>query len=71
MSIQQKNIGINELEDNGYTGSFPKRGYSLRGNDETLAIYRKRGSSLLKALLSATNAFNDERHLRVVVYNIH
>jgi hypothetical protein len=71
MNIKQKNIKRDELVDNGYKGTFPKRGYSLRDQVETLAIYRKRGTSWIKACKSAGKAFSIERHLRVIVYNIH
>lgn len=71
MNIKQKNIKTDELRANGYTGAMPKRGYSIRTADESLFVYRKRGTSWLEACKSACNAFSTDRHLRVVVYNVH
>jgi hypothetical protein len=65
-----KNIKVNELAANGYTGKLPNRGYALRTNDEKLIMYRRFNTSWLKAFKSAINAFSSDKHLELVIYNI-
>ena len=65
-----KNIKQNELLANGYIGKLPNRGYAVRTLDETLVIFRRLNTSWFKAFMSANKAYSNDKHLKLVIFNV-